>query len=167
MQNIIEIFKYILESNIINFLIMVWLLCILCKKFELSSILNKSVDAVEDYNEKSKCEKQNSVKKIKEAQDLMDKLPSQVEEIEKFTKQKTDVFKKQLEENTLKTIQKVENNIEKIKNIDEKKTSNAIMERSFYMSIEKAQSDIINMLKSDPNLHNKFIDESLNELEKI
>lgn len=167
MQNIIEIFKYILESNIINFLIMVWLLCILCKKFELSSILSKSVDAVEDYIEKSKCEKQNSVKKIKEAQDLMDKLPSQVDEIEKFTKQKTDVFKKQLEENTLKTIQKVENNIEKIKNIDEKKTSNAIMERSFYMSIEKAQSDIINMLKSDPNLHNKFIDESLNELEKI
>lgn len=167
MQNIVEIFKYILESNIINFLIMVWLLCVLCKKFELSSILNKSVDAVEDYIEKSKSEKQNSVQKVKDAQDLMDKLPSQVEEIEKFTKQKTDVFKKQLEENTLKTIQKVENNIEKIKKIDEKKTSNAIMERSFYMSIDKAQSDIINMLKSNPDLHNKFIDESLNELEKI
>ena len=167
MQNIVEIFKYILESNIINFLIIVWLLCVLCKKFELSSILNKSVDAVEDYIEKSKSEKQNSVQKVKDSQDLMDKLPSQVEEIEKFTKQKTDVFKKQLEENTLKTIQKVENNIEKIKKIDEKKTSNAIMERSFYMSIDKAQSDIINMLKSNPDLHNKFIDESLNELEKI
>ena len=167
MQSIISIFKYILESNIINFAIMVWLLYVVCKKLDVASMLHKSVDAVEDYIEKSKKEKEHSDSLVSESKQLIAKLPSEISEIEKFAKQKTDIFKGQLDANTNKTIEKVNGNIDKIIQIEQKKASNLVLDYSFRKSMDKAKSDIVKMLEEKPELHNKFIDESLCELEKL
>ena len=88
-------------------------------------------------------------------------------EIEKFNKQKCEIFRKQLEESTKKNVEKLNNNIERIIEIEEKKVSNAITEYSFRKSVDKAKMDIVSMLESQPDLHKKFIDESLEELEKL
>ena len=160
MQSILSVLKYILESNIINFGIMVWLLYVVCKKLDIASMLHKSVDVVEDYIEKSKREKEHSLNLVDESKKLMSKLPSEISEIEKFTKQKTDIFKEQLDVNTNKYI-------EKIIQIEQKKTSNAITEYSFRKSLERAKIDIVKMLNEKPELHDKFIDDSLKELEKV
>ena len=167
MQTISELFKFILESNIINFCLMVWLLVWICKKMDFGSIFTKSVKSVEDYIEKSKEEKQNSNNLVFESKKLIEKLPSQISEIEKFNKQKCDIFRKQLEASTKKSVEKLNNNIERIIEIEEKKVSNAVTEYSFRKSVEKAQTDIVSMLESKPELHKKFIDESLEELEKL
>ncbi len=167
MQSIVSVFKYILESNIINFGIMIWLFYVVCKKLDVASMLHKSVDAVEDYIEKSKREKENSDNLVNESKKLINKLPSEISEIEKFTKQKAEVFRNQLEANTNKTIEKVNNNIDKIIQIEQKKVSNKITDYSFRKSLEKAKVDIVKMLEEKPELHDKFIDESLGELEKV
>lgn len=167
MQNLIEILKYISESNIINFCLMIWLLVYLCKKIDLGSVLNGSVKNVENYIEKSKTEMNNSKNMVLDSEKLLSKLPSQIEEIQKFSAQKSEIFKKQLEESTKKSIEKINANISRVVEIEEKKISAKVMDYSFNKSINKAKNEIESMLESNPQLHDKFIEDSLCELEKI
>lgn len=166
-KEIVEIMKYILESNIINFCLMVWLLVFVCKKMNIKSAFDKSIKSVENYIDKSKLERQNSDKLVKESEKLIKKLPQDIENIEKFNKQKTEIFKKQLSDNAQKSIEKIANEIEALKTIEEKIVSNSMLEYSFNKSIEKVEGDIIEKLKLEPDLHYKFIDKSLDELDRI
>ena len=167
MQTFNEIIKYIFESNIINFCLMVWLFAWICKKMNIKSVFNNSIKSVEDYIEKSKTEKQNSDKLVKESEKLIEKLPDDIQNIEKFDGQKTEVYKKQLEDNAQKTILKIAKDIENKKTIDEKLASNSLLEYSFDKSIKNVENIIIEKLKSEPELQYKFIDKSLEELDRI
>lgn len=167
MHTIIDTIKYILESNIINFCLMAWVLVWICKKINIKSTFNNSIESVKNYIEKSKLEKQNSDKLVKESEKLISKLPQDIEKIEKFNIQKTEIFKKELEENTKESILKISKNIEDKKVIDEKIASNSIIKYSFCKSVEKVENDIIEKLKLKPELKYKFIDKSLEELDRI
>lgn len=167
MQTIIKIIKYILESNIINFCIMVWLFVWLSKKFDFISAFNKAINNVKDYIEKSENEKESSLKLVTDSEKLIEKLPSDIKKIENFNKQKSETYKKQLEESTEGAIEKIIKDIKEDTIIEEKKASNLILEYSCGESLKKAQNDIIELLKSDPQKHYEFIEKSLEELEKV
>lgn len=167
MDTLIKIIKYIFESNIINFCLMVWLFVWLSKKFNIKSAFDESIKKVENYIENSKKEKENSDNLLKESKKLIKKLPTEVKKIEEFSNQKSEIFKKQLDENTQKNIEKINNTINNTMEIDEKQASNSVMTYSTVKSIEKTRKDIIEMLKSKPNLHYKFIDKSLEELDRL
>lgn len=167
MQAVNEMIKYILESNIINFCLMAWLLVWICKKMNLKSSFGNYVRAVEDYIKKSEFEKQNSDKLVKESEKLINKLPQDIKNIEKFNKQKSEILKKQLEDSAQKTITKIAKDVEDKKIIDEKIASNSMIQYSFNKSIKKVENDIIEKLKSKPELKYKFIDKSLEELDRI
>lgn len=94
-------------------------------------------------------------------------MPTEVKKIEEFNNQKSEIFKKQLDENTQKNIEKINNTINNTMEIDEKQASNSVMTYSTVKSIEKTRKNIIEMLKSKPNLHYKFIDKSLEELDRL
>jgi len=166
-DQIIKILKYILESNIINFILMIWLFAWLLKKFDFKSIFTKSIKSVDEYIQKSEKDKAHSEELVAKAEDTLKQLPAQIEEIKKVSAQKSDILIAKLEENTEKSIDKINRNITKIKAIEEDKASNTVTEYTFNRSIEQATSDIIEMLKNNPNLHEKFINESLEELEKL
>lgn len=167
MNSISGIIKYILESNIINFCLMAWLLVWICKKINIKSAFNNSIKSVKDYIEKSNIEKQNSNKLVKESQELIKKLPQDKKEIEDFAQQKSEIYKKQLEENEQKIILKIAKDIEDKKAVDEKTASNSVIQYSFKKSIKKVENDILEKLKSKPELKYKFIDKSLEELDRI
>ncbi|MBR1461519.1 hypothetical protein IJ596_07830, partial [bacterium] len=92
---------------------------------------NGSVKNVENYIEKSKTEMNNSKNMVLDSEKLLSKLPSQIEEIQKFSAQKSEIFKKQLEESTKKSIEKINANISRVVEIEEKKISAKVMDYSF------------------------------------
>lgn len=167
MQALNEIIKYILESNIINFCLMAWLLVWICKKMNIQSAFNNAVKSVENYIENSKLERKNSDKQFKESEKLLKKLPQDIKEIEDFAQQKSAIFEKQLKDSAKRTISKIAKEIENKKAVDEKIASNEMIEYSFDKSIKKVENDIIQKLKSKPELKYKFIDKSLEELDRI
>ena len=133
----------------------------------ISSSLKKGVDNVIDTIKNSEQEKKNSQNLVDSAAATMSKLPEQINEIEKFNEQKTEAFKKQLEETSNKTIENIKQNVEKVVAIEEKKISNHITSETVADSIEASKNNIIEMLKDKPNLKYKFIDKSLEELDRI
>ena len=155
------------KTNTINFLLMAAILYWIIKKMNISSSLKKGVDNVIDTIKNSEQEKKNSQNLVDCAAATMSKLPEQIKEIEKFSEQKTEVFKKQLEESSNKTIENIKQNVEKVVAIEEKKISNHITSETVADSIEASKNNIIEMLKDKPNLKYKFIDKSLEELDRI
>ena len=167
MDNIISLFEYWAKSNTINFLIMAYILYWIVKKIDIKSMFEKSVNSIQNSIKQSETEKENSKNLLQDAKNTMDKLPKQIEEIEKFNEQKTETFKKQLKESSDAAIKNISKNIEKVFAIEEKKISNEITSETVSDSIEQSKQNIIEMLKNKPELHYKFIEKSLDELDKI
>jgi len=167
MDKIISLFEYLAKSNTINFLIMAYILYWIVKKIDTKSMFEKSVKNIQDSIKQSETEKENSKNLLQDAKNTMDKLPKQIEEIEKFNEQKTQTFKKQLEESSDAAIKNISKNIEKVFAIEEKKISNEITSETVSDSIEQSKQNIIEMLKNKPELHYKFIEKSLDELDRV
>lgn len=162
-----SIINILLKSNTINFLLMLTILCWCAGKMNLKASINKGVESVSDSIKTAELEKEKSKNLVKAAQATIEKLPNQIEDIKKFNEQKTQTFKKQLEDSTEKSIKNIEQNVEKVVSIEEKKISNAITSETVANSIEASKNNIIEMLKNKPNLKYKFIDKSLEELDRI
>lgn len=166
MDKIIDIIKYLIDTNIVNFALMVWFFWWVFDKIDIKKLMNNVVQAVKDKIQKSESEKESSNICMNKALETLNKLPDEIKEIEKFNNDKTELFKKQLEISTQKTIDKIENNIEKSIKIEEKNISKEVMNETIEKSIEQARNNIIEMLKSNPDLHNKFIQDGLDKLDK-
>ncbi|MDY6383304.1 MAG: hypothetical protein SPL70_05345 [Cyanobacteriota bacterium] len=166
MDKIIDIIKYLIDTNIVNFALMVWFFWWVFDKIDIKKLMNNVVQAVKDKIQKSESEKESSNISMNKALETLNKLPDEIKEIEKFNNDKTELFKKQLEISTQKTIDKIENNIEKSIKIEEKNISKEVMNETIEKSIEQARNNIIEMLKSNPDLHNKFIQDGLDKLDK-
>ena len=167
MQSILSFFKYLADTNTINFIIMAIILYVILKKVNINQTINKAVTETKNTLTQSEINKDNANKQQKKSKAELNKLPSEIEEIKKFTKQKSKTFKDQLNENCQKTIERINLNTNKIIAIEEKKISDEIQNETVQDSIDTAKNSIINMLKNNPQMHYQFIEESLEELEEI
>lgn len=167
MQEIISFFKYLATSNTINFIIMIVILAVIVKKINVRASLDKSVETIKNTIENSDIEREKAQALLLEAKQKTDALPSDILNLEKEAKSKAEVFKKQIENSTKTSITDIEKNIDRVISIEEKKLSNVITGKTAVASIELAKDNIKNLLKTNPDLHSKFIYESLDELEKV
>ncbi len=167
MQEFLSILKYLATSNTINFIIMVTLLAIIVKKMNLGASLEKSIEAVKSTISKSDEEKAGAQKKLDSAKDLIEKLPQDIKALEETSKGKVEVFRDKIDENTQKAIFNIEKNVDRVVSIEEKKISNLLTEKTSLASVELAKQHIEKMLEQNPELHNQFIQNSIDELDKV
>ena len=167
MQEIVSIFKYLAMSNTINFILMIAILAVIVKKMCIKDSLDKSILAVRAAINKSDEAKQNSKKGLQDAKTLFEKLPQDVRFIEQEAESKAEVFKNKIKESTQKTIFNIEKNVDRAVSIEEKKLSNLLTGKTIIASVELAKSHIENLLMQNPDLHQKFIQESIDELKKV
>ena len=159
--------SYILHSNIINFTIMLCILYFIVKKVNLGKNFDSSIAGIEDGIKKSDKEKAKSKKVLKEAKKLIDGLPQDIQILEQNSTDKIKVFKEKIDENTQKTIFEIEKNVERAISIEEKKISNIMTEKTSNYSLDMAKQQILEQLVANPELHNQFILNSLDELDKV
>lgn len=167
MQEIVSFFKYLAMSNTINFILMIAILAVIVKKMCIKDSLDKSILAVRAAINKSDKAKQNSKKGLQDAKTLFEKLPQDVRFIEQEAESKAEVFKNKIKESTQKTIFNIEKNVDRAVSIEEKNLSNLLTGKTIIASVELAKSHIENLLMQNPDLHQKFIQESIDELKKV
>ncbi len=167
MQEIISFLKLLITSNTFNFIVMLIILGAIVKKLNLGKSFDGAVDKVKESLKKSDEEKISSQRLIDEAEKLMKQLPQDIETLKNNSKDKASIFKSKIEETTNKTISDIEQNVENAVQIEEKKISNLMCEKTSKASVELAKQYILETLDSNPNLHNKFFMESLEELDKV
>lgn len=167
MQELISFLKLLVSSNTVNFILMLIILAYIVKKIDLNNIFEGSVNLVKASIDKSDEEKNKSQSMLKEAQNLMEKLPEDVKELESNAKTKVEIFKDKIEEDTQKTIYNLEKNVDRVISIEEKKISNILTDKTSKASVELAKLQIAKLLGENPDLHNQFIQNSLDELDKV
>lgn len=167
MQEVISFFKYLATSNTINFILMLVILGWIIKKANLKASMDNSVSNVALEIKKSDDEKQSSQNVLISAKSDIEKLPSEVASLEKEAENKAEILKQQVEDSCSKVVEKIEDSVETAIDIEEKKISNSVTGKTVKASIELAKDNVSKLLKSNPDLHKKFIDESLAEFEKV
>lgn len=167
MQEFISFLKYLATSNAINFIIMLVILGVIIVKMNLKSTLSDAVAGVENSIKNSDNEKEKSENVLQTSKNEFDRLPEVIKNLENEAELKVRVFKDKIEENTQKNIQDIQKNVERSLLIEEEKISNLMTGRTIAASVSMAQDNIRDLLKDNPDLHLKFIDESLDELDKV
>ena len=167
MQELISILKLFITSNLFNFVVMVILLAYIVKKMNLGQSFENAVNAVKSNIDKSDDEKNRAQSLLDKAKDLMNKLQDDINNLENNAKSKLEVFKAKIEKDAQKSISGFEMNIDRAVTLEEKKLSNLLTDRTTRASVEAARVHIEKMLNENPELHNKFIQDSLDELDRI
>lgn len=167
MNETLNILKELATSNTINFAIMAILLGGIIKKLHLSTAFEKSIEAIKNQISNSETEKANSSKILGKNKDLIEKLPNELEEMEKTSQSKLTAFEEKIEDNTRKTIENLVLTTDRIKTIEEKKVSNLLTQSTSKEALELAKNRICELLEKNPEMHNDFIQQSIDELDKV
>ena len=167
MQEIISILKTLAESNTINFIIMVALLWVIVKKIRLGELFENASEKIHKNIETSEQTKQKSRETLELSKKRMENLPEEIASLEKTSKNKIQAFEDKIKRNTEQTISDINKSIKRVMDIEEKKVSNIITQKTSKDSIELAKNKIIDRLNKNPDLHNQFIQQSLDELDKV
>ena len=167
MQEIISILKTLVQSNTVNFIIMVILLYVILKKVHIGAAFEKMVEAIRNNIEKSEQTKSKSLETLETSQAKMAKLPEDIALLEKTSSDKIKAFEDKINSNTQKTIADLNGSVKRIMEIEEKKISNLVTKKTSKESVDLAKNKLIDLLKKEPELHNQFIQQSLDELDKV
>ena len=154
MNEILSFIKYLATSNAINFIIMLVLLGWILNKLQLGNSFESSIKFIKDSISNSENERKQANKNLQNSKKILSKLPDDIKQMEQNTKEKIEIFKAQIEENTQKTIFEMESNADKIIELEEAKVANILTDKTSLASINMAKKRIVDLLNTNPQMHN-------------
>lgn len=167
MKEFLEIWDLIVKSNTFNFVLLVAIFCFVFKKINISKILDKLQNDIINTIENVKNSKSLAGLKLSKAKDSIKNIDKDIElqmdQANKTAKSITDT----IFQNTEKSIELINKNIDKVISTEEKSISSALTEKTAEAAILIAENHIVTTLKNKPELHNRYIDESIQELDRI
>ncbi len=167
MKNILDIWNFIVHSNAFNFIVMVLLLSWIIKKINLKESLNVMKNNIIDKIENSKSEKESANKILDDAKEQVKNLDIEIQKrLKQAENHGQDLAEKIFKDTELK-IKQIENNIEKVIDTEEKTLSADLTKKTVKASVELAVKQVQNILANNPQLHEKFINESIDEIDRI
>lgn len=167
MENLIEIWKQICESNLFNFVVMVLLLVWLVKKFDLGAKIEAGRKKIESNIAESETVKEENLKKLYEVQEASTKIDEEMLKVFNSAEEKARfVGEKLLEEGKIQA-ESIKENSKKTIDTNIKTVKNEIIKETAQEAMKLAEQHIKSTLESDPNLHQKFIWESIDAIDGI
>lgn len=162
-----ELWDLIVQSNTFNFAILVIIFAIIFVKLDFGTVVEKIKKDVIEAIETAKKERDLAKKELKEAKGKVKNLDSEIKErIDTASKNAQTIAKQILNDNKSK-IQQIENNANKIINAEERNLSADLTSKTIQSSVELAKKHIKGLLQENEDLHDKYIDKSLNEIDKV
>ena len=162
-----EIWNTIVQTNTFNFIIFVLIFAILLKFAKIGNVLSGMQNKVAKFIDDSKSAKEDSLKKLNEAQNTVSKVGDEIKKIIDNADlnairlgRKMAADAKIVSENILKSAQKT-NEAKGRKIIAE------LSQQTAMTSVELAKQHIINVLDKKPQYHAKFIQESIDEIDRF
>ncbi len=160
-----DFWNTIVQSNTFNFAILVIILAVIFAKINLPEIIEKIRSEISGAIENAQTEKETADKKLKNAKKVLKNLDNEIKEKIDGAKLNAKTQSDKIIQDSDLQVKRIETGIKKTINAIEKKISTQLTEETAKKSLELAKKHILAQL--DDNLHQKFIDESIEELDKI
>lgn len=167
MNELINFWNIIVESNTFNFVVLLLIFAILYKKLNVSNAVEKIKQGIVKTIEDAKSEKESAENKLKDAQKAIENLDDDIKSRIDDAKLRAEGIAKQILTNADSRVKLIEKNIGRVISAEEKTLSAKMSEKTLKTSVELAKQHIINMLENNKDLHNKFIDESIENIDKV
>lgn len=167
MEQLIEIWAKICESNLFNFIVMILLLAWMVKKFDLGSKIEAGRKKIEQNISESEKAKEESLTKLYKAQEDATKVDEEMFKIFKAAEENAKVMGEKLiaEANSQKDV--IKENSKKAIDANIKSVKNEILKETAEEAMKLAEEHIKSELERDPNLHQKYIYESIDAIDGI
>lgn len=167
MNELLNFWNLIVESNTFNFVVLILIFAILFKKINLEVTIEKIRLEIVNTIDNAKKEQEDARNKLTGAQKAIEHIEDDIKGRLKEASQRADGISKQISENTDAQVKLIEKNIERVITAEEKTLSAQMSEKAIKSSVAIAQEQIKRMLEANPDLHNKYIDESIENLDKV
>ncbi len=167
MNNLSDLWNLFVTSNTFNFVVMVAIFCVILKKINISEVLENLRLNIIDSIESVKNNKISATENLAKAKDSVKNIDAEIRIKLDGAKETAQSICDTILENTDKRIILIQENTTKSISSEEKSLSAKLTEKAAQAALAIAKNHIIHTLKDRPNLHSKYIDESIQELDRI
>lgn len=167
MDNLLHIWDTIVKSNTFNFIVMLLILGWIVKKANLANTLNKFKSDIIKSIENSKQEKENGISALKDAEKSVENIETEIAERLEIANKQAENIEKDILNLADNKIKQIENSISKVIENEEKQISTKLIYSTTQDAVKLAKEKVSKLLEENPKLHEKFINESLEELDRI
>lgn len=167
MDEIIKIWDLIVKSNTFNFAILLLIFAILASKMKLGEKLEALREAVAKTIESAQLKKEEAAQKLSNARHDVENLDEEIDERLSKAKESASHIAEEILKDAGEKARKFEAGISKRIETEEKIVSTALSKQTAVAAVELAKDHIKNLLENNRDFHKKFINESIEELDRI
>lgn len=160
-----DLWNTIVQSNTFNFAILVIIIAAVFIKIDISGIIEKIKNDAAFAIENAKSEKENAQKELITAQKTAANTDNEVKERLENAEINARNLTGQILKTTEEQLKHIEENVQRVLSAEEKNLSLKLTQGAVVDSMGLAKQNIEARLNQE--LHEKFIDASLNELDKV
>lgn len=164
MNEFLNFWDIIVKSNTFNFAVLLLIFAVLFKKLNISDTIEKIKLNIIKTIDDAKFEREQAKNKLYDAQKSVENLDNEIKERLNDAKTRVENLSAQILDNAENQIQMIRKNLENIILAEEKTLSSKMSDKALKSAIELAKQKVIKTLEEQPELHNKFIEESIGEI---
>lgn len=162
-----HIWNTIVESNTFNFVIFVLLIGLIMKKVNIAAAISGLQQKIVKIIDEAKQENANALDALNHAEKAVENLGTELKEIIEDAQKSANVLESKILNEAQKQVEDIENNARKVIEAEEKLLISKLSKQTSQESVEAAKSHITNILGETPTLHEKYINESIDELDRL
>ena len=160
----LEFWEMIVKTNTFNFAILLLIFAIIFVKLNIPKIIENIKNDIINTVDNAQSEKLTSLKELDQTKNLVKNTDNEVAQQLNRAKISAKTLENDIKSNTSQQITNIEKNIERVIKSEEQKTHNELTEKTINSAIELAKLKIKSSLKEDETLHNRLLDNCLDEL---
>lgn len=157
----------ILESNLINFIVVFVIMAFIIKKINVGDKVENVRKTIKSYVDESSNEKEAAEKELSQIQAKIEHLQDDIKDIEATAQNNIKGFENKIQEEIYEKKKDIDKNAERILNLETKNFKDKLSSVLSEASINLARKNAIEQLKNNRELHNKYINEALEGIDKI
>ena len=162
-----EFWNLIVQSNTFNFLIFIGLFALLFKKINFIAMMDSLQVKVISLIEDAKKAKDDSIVELNKNQEISSNVPTEVRNILDNAEVTADRLGKRILEETEKQVNSIYKTTDSVIESEGQRIITSLSKKTVLASLELAKNHIVKTLKEKPQYHVKFIEDSINELDRF
>ena len=162
-----EIWQIIVQSNTLNFLIVLAVVLFIVSKLDVKSKREAIKDEIKTYVDNSSQEKESAKKELDEINEKIKHLPDEIADIKQSAENNIRGIEKRINEEIEEKKKDIENNAKRILGLETKKFKSRLSGILSQASIDLAKNNALEQLNNNRELHDRYINEAIDEIDRI
>lgn len=167
LETLANIWNTIVYSNTFNFIVFVAIIIFVAKKANIGAAVEALQVKIIKIIDDAKKEHAQAKEKLLNAEKAVENLPKELEGLMQDATKSAEVISQKILVEAQKQIENIEANATKVIEAEEKLLISQLTKNTSKASVELAKTHIKSTLDETPTLHEKYINESIDELDKL